>query len=205
MSSRFFLATSVALIVSGSAFAGTEPGHFRGALVSGEAPQLRRVSLEDNQMPVEQMSHRQLQLEYQRLDNERPSLGGAIAMTAVGGGLLLFGGAFLLDALGTFLYFGGSTVIYAAAAYILLVFGAALAITGVILLPIGLVKLFGRVAERRVYSQRMDDISARMETLDRSGGPDMPPPPPTDLPPAPPPPPGAWQFGASPTQVVATF
>src|SRR5207302_9638180 len=41
------------------------------------------------ELPVEQLTREQLQLEYTRLDKARPSLGSPIALTAVGGGLII--------------------------------------------------------------------------------------------------------------------
>lgn len=207
---RFFFALSAALMISGPAFARSEPAHFKGALLNGDTPvRLTNAAVYFQEggpveTPIEQLTREQLQAEYQRLEAERPGLGGAIALTAVGGGLLVIGFVVLVyDAL-FYLYIGGGSSVITLAAYVFLVFSAAMIITGGVLLTVGLVKLFQRISERRAYSQRIDDINARLESLDRTGAPPAPPPP--NLPPPPPPPPGAQLFfDVQPTAVLATF
>ena len=190
------------------AFAGTEAAHFRGALLQADTPlRLQRAAVyfqegpPGAELPVEQMTREQLQLEYTRLDHEKPGLGGSIAITAVGGALLVASIPFLYIAV--FGLLNGVSSGYILAAYIFLVFGAALAITGGVLLAVGLVKLFQRIGERRAYTQRMEDINARLESLDRTGSPPPPPLPPTELPP--PTPPGAGFIDVRPDLVLATF
>ena len=205
---RFFYGVSAALLLSAPAIASTHAEHFQGALLSSETPlrlQHAAVYFQEGgpsafNVPVEQMTREQLQIEYQRLDVEKPGLGGPIALLAVGGGLLFVCIPFLYLAVLAFAE-GGTSVLLLG--YIFLVFGAALAITGGVLLTVGLVKLFQRIGERRAYAQRMEDINARLESLDRTGAP-PPPPPPSSMPP--PPPPGAELFhDVEPGLVLATF
>ncbi|MBL8955685.1 MAG: hypothetical protein JNK82_33230 [Myxococcaceae bacterium] len=197
---RFNIVALVVVGLSAPAFAHITPQHFRGALLgsTGVYFQADGPGLET---PVEQLTREQLQNEYQRLDREKPGIGGPIALLSVGGGLLIFSFAFFAVAVAGYLYSGASSVI-AVTAYVLLAFSAALGITGAVLLTVGLVKLFTRIGQRRAYSQRMDDINARLDSLDRSGA---PPPPPPDAAPLPPPPPGAGFFDVKPSLVVATF
>ncbi len=202
----FFLFLVVGL--SAPAFARALPEHFRGVLSSDTPVRLQRAAVyfqEDGpgfaEVPVEQLSREQLQIEYQRLDREKPGIGGPIALTSVGGGLLFFGVVFFAYAVAGYLFVGAMTELVIVA-YVLLAFSAALGITGAVLLTVGLVKLFTRIGQRRAYSQRMDDINARLESLDRSGA---PPPPPPDVMPPPPPPPGAGFFDVRPQLVLATF
>ena len=219
---RFFLVVAVALMVSSTAVAGTQAAHFRGALLDADTPvRLQKASVYfqadapppppppeateapppgSAETPVEQMTREQLQAEYQRLEREQPSLGGPIALTAVGGALCILSLPFLYSAL---VAFGASSTAVVTAGFVFLAFAAALGITGAVLLPIGLVRMFRAIGERRTASQRMDDINARLESLDQTGAP-PPPPPPTDIPP-PPPPPGAGFFDVKPQYVVATF
>lgn len=206
---RFFYGLSAALLLSAPATASTHAAHFEGALLKSETPlRLQRAAVYFQEggpgafgVPVEQMTREQLQIEYQRLDVEKPGLGGPIALLAVGGGLLFVCLPFLYLAVVAFAEGGATSVILLG--YIFLVFGAALAITGGVLLTVGLVKLFQRIGERRAYAQRMEDINARLESLDRTGAP-PPPPPPSSMPP--PPPPGAELFhDVEPGLVLATF
>ena len=200
---RFYFPLSVALMASGSALAHTEPAHFHGALLSDAAFYSQEGEAGIPETPVEQMTRAQLQNEYQRLEGERPSIGGPIALTSVGGGLLLVGLGVGVEGILAFLYFGDSTAAYAAVGYMLLGLSAVMMITGAVLLTVGLVKLFTRIGARRAYTQRMDDINARLESYDRDDAP-LAPPPPDELPP-PPLPPGAWLFDVQPSHVVATF
>src|SRR3954454_10742262 len=100
---RFFFGFSVALMFAAPAWAHTEPKHFRGALLEDAV-----FYAQDNgpggpgDRPVEQMTREELQAEYQRLDQERPSIGGPIALTAVGGGLLIIGLGVLLEDFGLY-------------------------------------------------------------------------------------------------------
>jgi len=207
---RYFFLLAAVLFVSAPALARVVPEHFAGALTSDTPVRLQRAAVYFQEggpgfadVPVEQLSREQLQLEYQRLDREKPSIGGPIALTAVGGGLLFFGIIFFIYAVAGYLYAGFASELVVVA-YVLLAFSAALSITGAVLLTVGLVKMFTRIGQRRAYSQRMDDINARLESLDRSGSPPPPPPPADSLPP-PPPPPGAGFFDVKPNLVLATF
>ncbi len=177
--------------------------HFEGALLS-EVPRFT-VHLAEGaptgmETPVEQLTREQLQAEYTRLAQEKPGIGAPIALTSVGGGLLILSLPLLYVALIGILSGGNSTLVLGG--YIFLVFGSAIAVTGGVLLAVGLVKLFQRIGERRAYTQRMEDINARLESLDRTGSP-PPPPPPAELPP--PTPPGAGFIDVRPDIVLATF
>jgi hypothetical protein len=174
--------------------------HFEGALLS-DVPRftarLAEGQLTGTETPVEQLTREQLQAEYTRLAQEKPGLGAPIALTSVGGGLLILSAPLLWVALIGIIGGGNSSIVLGG--YILLIFGSAIAVTGGVLLAVGLVKLFQRIGERRAYTQRMEDINARLESLDRTGA----PPPPAELPP--PTPPGAGFIDVRPDLVVATF
>jgi hypothetical protein len=51
--------------------------------------------------------------------------------------------------------------------YVLLGVAAAFTVAAGVLVPSGLVKLFGTIEARRPYSARMDEINARLEELGR--------------------------------------
>ena len=194
-----------------------EPAHFAGALRFDEPVRLQQaaayfeesgglgLAAQDlSELPVEQLSREQLQAEYTRLEKARPSLGSPIALTAIGGGLLI--AALVVLYIDAVLYFvsGFGTAAFQLAGYILLIFAAALAVTGGVLLAVGLVKLFQRLGQRRAVQQREDDINSRLESLDGAAPPAAVPPP-GNAPPPPPPPPGAGFFDVRPTYVLASF
>jgi hypothetical protein len=201
----------VLLLAAAPAFARTDPAHFTGVLTN-DAPRVHQASVYfdadgPGDTPVEQMTREQLQAEYRRLDNNRPSLVLGIVLTAAGGGALL--GGIVLGAYGIFvgyLFTGVDSIVQTLGWVIAIVAGAAF-VAGCILLPIGLVKLFHGLSLRRAYGARMDDVNARLEQLDRGGYP--PPAPGNDLtpppPPPPPPPPGALWQGPQPSMVLASF
>jgi hypothetical protein len=163
-----------------------EPSHFAGALTADVAD-----------LPVEQLTREQLQSEYQRLEKARPSIGNPIALASVGGGLAIVAAVVLWADFIVYLNTAFGTSTLALAGYVLLVFGAALAVGGGVLFAVGLVKLFQRMGARRAFQQRMDDINARLESLDRAN-----PPPQPELPPVVP---GANFFAVPPSYVLATF
>lgn len=156
-------------------------------LLSAPALAHRSLLLTAEDAPVEPMTRGQLELEVQRLEATKPSLGAPIALTAVGGGLLLGGGGVALGGLADLIILGTRGT-YALVGYIFLGFGAALAVTGGVLLAVGLVKLFHRLGERGVISQRIDEVNARLEALERQS-----------------PPPDAGFFRLQPDVVLATF
>ncbi|MBK7861880.1 MAG: hypothetical protein IPJ65_25345 [Archangiaceae bacterium] len=204
---RFSWLSCLALLVCLPALAHTEPTHFGGALRSDGPVRLQRAAVffqagePGFDVPVESMNRVQLQAEYDRLDRERPGLGGPIALSAVGGGLVLVSFLFALEGLAAFGYYDA-----AAMGYALLGLATVAVIVGAVLLTVGLVKLFTRLGPRKEYGQRMDDVRARIDTLDQGGAQQPPPPPPPDdLPPPAPPPPGAQRFDLPPGYLVATF
>lgn len=117
----------------------------------------------------------QLQMEYDRLEGTKPGIGGAIAMLAVGGGLVIIGTVTILS--GFSIYYG----------YLIgyLIVGSIFLVPGIILAIIGAVMLPGRLSERRSISDRQDAIKARIDYAPPDGQPGYGPPPP--------PPPGAQQ------------
>jgi hypothetical protein len=146
-------------------------------------------------IPVERMSRTELNAELERLERERPGLGGPIALMAIGGALT-FPAVYLL--VGAISGAGGwANVILGLAGVIL----SAAAVTMVV---IGIVLLVKRIPPRNQMAQRMDDLKARLDTLNKS---DAPSPPSYDElpPPPPPPPPAAGILHVDPQWVVATF
>ncbi len=198
---RISFGVLAALVVSAPSWALTQPAHFSGAL-SDDAPRVRNAAVyfDDNgpgEVPLDQLSREQLQAEYRRLEQERPGIGLGIGLAAGGGGAAFLG--FLIDVsvLGTYGYTAA------------LIVGTALLIAGGVCITIGLIILFRNIAARRGYGTRMDDINARLDSMDRGApmnnnlpppGYDAPPPPPP-----PPPPPGAMFYNVQPTYALATF
>lgn len=115
--------------------------------------------------PVETMTLRELKAEYQLLDEKRPSIGGPISMIATGAGLLLYGTLMFLVAsaapggVGALFSFGSL------AGYLF----TGMLLTGAGLLLPGIWTVKNRLPDRAAMGERMDDIQARINELDRSG------------------------------------
>src|SRR5262249_11344432 len=147
---RFTYGLLPALLLAGPALARTEPAHFEGAL-TGDGPRVHLASVYSDddgpgETPVEQMTREQLQTGYRRLESERPGLGLGIGLTAAGGGCLIVG--IIFGAYGGFvgyLFTGVDSTVQAVAWGVLAVAGV-LFVAGCIMLPIGLVKLFGALS-----------------------------------------------------------
>jgi hypothetical protein len=214
---RFTFALLPALLCAAPAFAHVESTHFSGALGAQGVQKAAAYLQADgpSESPVEQMTREQLQGEYRRLDSERPGLGIGIGLTAAGGGCLVIGGVYGLYAFWLSYLFNGVDSTVVSIGIGATVFCVALVVAGAIMLPIGIYKLVKSLRARRAYGERMDDINARLEQMDRGGYPQQPGyppegqpgeanPPPPPLPP-PPPPPGAMFRNVQPSVVLASF
>jgi hypothetical protein len=185
-------------LVSPQALGAVNARRFVGALIHPTAVFLQASSPSGSETPVEQMTREQLQAELADLGAEKPSLGGPIALTAVGGVLTL--GAWACIGLGLTLVVGSASEFATAWGFVIAGVGVVAGIVGAVLLIVGLVKLFTRLGERRTYQQRIDDVKARLEAIDREAP--APPPPPSSFPDAPP---GAGFQRLTPGLVVARF
>jgi hypothetical protein len=103
-------------------------------------------------------STEQLRTESRRLHDLEPGLGGPIALLAVGAGLTLFVGAPLT--------FVGISYLAVYGGFELLALGLSFLLPGIALAVIGGVWLGSRIAERRGYSEKIEDIDNRLR---RSG------------------------------------
>lgn len=113
--------------------------------------------------PLESMTRAELKEEYARVEASRPGLGLPITLMAVGGGAIVYGAIFLLSAGGS----GGTGSLFTTgspAGYIFV----ALMMAGASMLFPGLWVLWSRRPERAETGQRMDDITTRLEQLDRA-------------------------------------
>lgn len=112
--------------------------------------------------PLESLSRSELQLEYARLEEQRPSLVGAITLTAVGGGVVVAGGAWLLSlAVGR-----NFTGVFSGTPPLGYIFVVTMLAGAALFLP-SLWQLVVRRQERAPLSRRMDLISERLEDLQR--------------------------------------
>lgn len=130
----------------------------------------------------------QLQMEYDRLDNTKPSIVGPIVMLSVGGALTIIGATTVFYGIG-WSYF-----------VVNLIVGSIFLVPGIILVIIGAVMLPARLAERRSIGEKQDAIKARIDYAPPDGQPGYGPPPP--------PPPGAQQqnlIDVQPTYALLEF
>jgi hypothetical protein len=176
----------------------------RHVALSGARLPLVFVSDDDDgpRPSIDAMTREQLAVELRRLDENRPSLGGPIALLSVGVALCIPGAAIIIGGLGAGFGFGSGSV--AATVAILVVgFGAVLLTVGVILALVGSIKLASRIGARGAHAEEMDEVRKRIDTLDQTVPPIAPQP--SDLLPPPPPPPQANLVVPGPLQTVMTF
>ncbi len=184
------LALLVTLASTPSAAALADAGGARGALV--------KVQLEGQRdVPISQMTREQLRLEYKRLEDSRPPLGGAILAISLGGAAIAIGGVTawisLIIALGSRLPLLPFLV------------GVGLALGGGAVLVIGIIMLRAGLAERKPFNDEMDEIRARLDGTWEAPAPSYPEPVAPPPPPPPPRPPPSADFGVRPSLVLATF
>ena len=150
--------------------------------------------------PLDGMARESLLLERNRIEDSRPGIGVPIALIAVGGGLMFAG--FITAYVGLIALYTSSNV-----AGVILGIGGAIFAGGSVMLVIGIIRLVATIRERRIYSDRLDEINRRLEQLDQ--GPNMnpyipaPPPPPLGMPP--PPPPAAQGNVPDASMLIASF
>ncbi|MBK7860365.1 MAG: hypothetical protein IPJ65_17485 [Archangiaceae bacterium] len=115
--------------------------------------------------PVKQMTRPELQLELKQLEDNRPGIGGPIAMTCVGAGLAAYGTIFLLSASGP----SGTGGLFSGSFPVGYLFAAMLAAGAGLIVP-GIWLWWNRREPRRVMGDRMDAITDRLEWLDTHRG-----------------------------------
>jgi len=143
--------------------------------------------------PIEGMTREQLQREWDRLDSDRPSLGGAIGLTVAGVAVAAVGFVLAIYGLG-FAFISSSSAsmgaISPAVGATLLIIGAILIAAGVAVGVVGGLRLKGVLRDRSRYGEQMNRIR---DLLDNNPGqpyyPPQPPPGDQNSPPPPPPPP----------------
>lgn len=187
-----------ALSATPSAASLADGGGLRGYLVKpvqfgGEA-QLEK--------PLSQMTRDELRVEYHRLEDNRPGIGGQITMIALGGATLAVGALTLWVSL--LVGFAGTVPL------VPLIVGIGLVVGGGALLTVGIIMLRLAIAERKPFNEAMDEVKQRLDGSYEEPG--RPPPPPNlpyepnvPPPPPPPPPPGAGWPDVRPSLVLATF
>ena len=190
------LSATTALADSPSAYGVASHASMRGSL-SG-APKISPIayfSEREGFGPIENMSRESLLLERNRLEDQRPGIGGPLALIITGGVLTLTGLLVAVDFVG-----------YLAAGVIA---GVVIALIGGALLTVGLVLLFTRMPARRDYGERLDAVNRRLDMMDHGAQPNMdpyyPPPPPPGMAPPPPPPPDASWNAPDTSILVASF
>lgn len=154
--------------------------------------------------PQGPLTLQQLRDERTRLDNSRPSLGGPIAMLAVGAALAIAGLGFGLS--GAYLvigyiiagaFSGASTVgtIVTVAGFVVLGIGVVLLAVGIPLAIIGGVRLKRTINERTAIGVEMNAVDEKIKALEEGAAP-----PPPVLPNS-----VERNLGPTPTLVVSTF
>jgi hypothetical protein len=156
---------------SGITLAGYEQSHYKVRLAEYDVPPPNY-----NGWTREQLQH-----EYNRLEESRPSLVGPIVMLSIGVVLTPPGAYFLAAGIGTLFYALGAGGSYAAGAFMItaiiyMVVGLVLLVPGVVLLIMGAVKLPGAIRGRSAINEQMDDVRSRINS--NEGAPAAPPPPP---------------------------
>jgi hypothetical protein len=129
---------------------------------SDDAPRI------DLDRPLTSMSRAQLQREYARVEEARPGVGGPVAMMSIGGGLMLVSAYFFFITATS--SFGGLSSVFSngnVAGYLFV----AVMMAGAALLVPGIWMLGSRREERAQLGDRLDQINARMEELDRADSP----------------------------------
>jgi hypothetical protein len=146
--------------------------------------------------PLEQMTREQLQREWDRLDSERPGLGGAIGLLA-GGAVIAFVGLYVCIYGAAFAFVSTQTStsgISPAVGTILLVIGVVLIAGGIALAVVGGLKLKNTLHDRSRIGEQMNRIQDRLNSNPgQPYYPQQPPPGDQNTPPPPPPPPPSVQ------------
>jgi hypothetical protein len=189
---------------------GASPEVRRAAQLTGEAPQWGTgVLLAQDAPPPPPPSGlatprtlAELQAERARLDGTRPSLGGPIALLAVGAGLCVVGLGVGLGGFYTVLvYFftGGSlgtvSTVLTIAGFVLLGIGVAAIGVGIPLAVIGGRRLASTIRERRAVGAQLNALDEQIRAMEQ-GAPTIPLPPPTSV---------ERNQGPQPYAVVANF
>jgi hypothetical protein len=160
-------------------------GHSHVRLLDGGA-QLQRVDDEGPTVPsLEGMTHEQLQREWDRLDADRPSFSGPIAMAAGGGGVAIVGLVLLIYGISFEAVSATGAGISPAVGITLIVIGLVALAAGITFAVFGGLRIRDAVYDRRLYGDQMRKVKDLLE-----GGPpmpfDQPHGPPPNVPPPPP-------------------
>jgi hypothetical protein len=113
--------------------------------------------------PVQFMSRRELKVELAKLEDARPGIGGPIAMVSVGAGLFVYS---LISLVGVASSFGGLGGAFRSANPIGYVYVTMMVAGAGLLLP-GIWLWWTRREDRQVMGDRMDEITAQLDKLDR--------------------------------------
>lgn len=135
-----------------------------------------------------QLSRDQLLPERRRLEDEMPGLGGPIAITCVGGGVLLVGSLYLFLGL-------GQSAGFSSGGFVTL--GVIGMVGGVIGCVAGIIWLLARMADREPLQEQLKEIDQRLNQIYNRG-----PAPAEDYPPPPPPPPPPAVLGPTPPPML---
>jgi hypothetical protein len=145
--------------------------------------------------PIEQMTREQLQREWDRLDSNRPGLGGAIGLLAGGAAVAIIGFYVAYAGVAAAVISSGTTSsgISPTVGAVLIVIGLVMLAGGIALAVVGGLKLRSTLHERSHIGEQMNRIQDRLNS--NPSQPYYPPPPPGDQnsPPPPPPPPPSVQ------------
>jgi hypothetical protein len=188
------------------------PNVYHSASLTGEVPSIGTGMLlaQDSAPPLpppgvaQPLTLQQLRDERARLDATRPSLGGPIAMLAVGAVLALSGAGFAASGLYTVIgyilagaFSGASTVgtIVTVAGFVILGIGVVMLAVGIPLAIIGGVRLKKTIGERSAIGVELNAVDEKIKALEEGAAP-----PPPVLPNS-----VERNLGPTPTLVVSTF
>lgn len=167
------LALALTLSVASGGLLSESPSSFSARLVPSAAPL----------MDVETMSRTELEMERARLIDNRPSLGGGIALLAIGGGATLI--------------FGLPIMLFSVVEYFLVepfVVGLIITLAGLGAVAAGIVLIATVLAARSAGAARVGQIDDRIRRMEQNA-----------TPPPPPPPPSGWVVPSEPSLLLANF
>lgn len=167
------LALALTLSVASGGLLSESPSSYSVRLVSSAAPL----------MDVETMSRTELEMERARLIDNRPGLGGGIALLAIGGGATVL--------------FGLPIILFSVIDYFIVeafVVGLIITVVGLGAVAAGIVLVASALATRSASAARVGQIDDRIRRMEQNV-----------TPPPPPPPPSGWVLPAEPALLLANF
>jgi hypothetical protein len=144
------LLLTVAILGATPTLHGTETHHAGILVAQADAPVVSKG--------FDGWTHEQLQTEYTRLEDSRPSIVGSVVMLSIGGVLLIPGAYCLIVGITT----GSSTL---GLGYVLAVIGGIMVVPGVILAIVGAVKLMNRLSEQKAIDGQTAELKQRMGAM----------------------------------------